>query len=114
VTPYYQTADVLALPSLSEGSPNVLLEAMASGVPVVATSVGGIPEIVTHGETALLVSPHSSVAIAEAIDRVLSDPITASSLARLARLKVETDYSQEKRAHSLVKIYTDVYRSASK
>ena len=48
VAPYYEAADVVAIPSYSEGSPNVLLEAMASNIPVVATSVGGIPEIVTH------------------------------------------------------------------
>ena len=55
--PYYGIADVAVLSSLSEGSPNALLEAMAAGVPVVATAVGGVPEIVTHRESALLIEP---------------------------------------------------------
>ena len=70
---YYAMADMLALPSHSEGSPNVLLEAMAAGVPVVATEVGGVPEIVTHDESALLVSQRDPHAMAAAIGRVLTD-----------------------------------------
>jgi glycosyltransferase involved in cell wall biosynthesis len=110
LAPYYEAADVVAIPSLSEGSPNVLLEAMAFGVPVVATEVGGIPEIVVHEDTALLVPARDAAAMAAAIDRLLSDPTTASALARLARKKVETDYSPESRGNSLVNIYADVYR----
>jgi glycosyltransferase involved in cell wall biosynthesis len=114
VRPYYEAADVLAIPSLSEGSPNVLLEAMAFGIPVVATWVGGIPEIVTHGETALLVPPRSPQAMAEAIDVLLSNPGTAVSLAEKARRRVERDYSPQARANSLIEIYNQLYRSAHK
>src|ERR1035438_662561 len=59
VRPYYKQADLLAISSVTEGSPNVLLEAMAAGVPVVATSVGGIPELVADRDTALLVEPRN-------------------------------------------------------
>jgi glycosyltransferase involved in cell wall biosynthesis len=111
LAPYYEAADVVAIPSLSEGSPNVLLEAMAFGVPVAATRVGGIPEIVAHEDTALLVPARDSAAMAAAIDRLLSDPGTASALARRARNKVETEYSPESRGNSLVHIYADVYRT---
>ena len=107
---YYEAADVVAIPSLSEGSPNVLLEAMAFGVPVVATAVGGIPEIVNHGETALLVPARDPGAMAAAIEQLLSDPATASSLAGQARRKVETEYSPESRAKTLIGIYEDVFR----
>jgi glycosyltransferase involved in cell wall biosynthesis len=109
LTPYYEAADVVAIPSLSEGSPNVLLEAMAFGVPIVATEVGGIPEIVTQGETALLVPPQDPGAMATAIARLISEPGTASALARRAREKVETEYSPLSRAKSLVSIYDEVY-----
>ena len=109
LTPYYEAADVVAIPSLSEGSPNVLLEAMAFGVPVVATEVGGIPEIVNDGETALLVPRPGPGAMAAAIERLLFDPATASTLAGQARRKVETEYSPESRAKTLIGIYDDVY-----
>jgi glycosyltransferase involved in cell wall biosynthesis len=114
LTPYYEAADVVAIPSLSEGSPNVLLEAMAFGVPVVATRVGGIPEIVNDGETALLVPAQDPGAMAAAIERLLSDPVTASTLAGQARRKVETDYSPESRAKTLIGIYDDVYSRRSR
>jgi glycosyltransferase involved in cell wall biosynthesis len=112
MTPYYEAADIVAIPSLSEGSPNVLLEAMAFGVPVVATKVGGIPEIVTDEQTALLVPARDPGAMAAAIARLLSDSGTASTLARQARQKVETEYSPETRAKALINIYEDVYRQS--
>ena len=70
---YYATADVFALPSQSEGSPNVVLEAMAAKLPIVATAVGGVPEILEDSETALLVPVNNPVAMAEAIARVLTE-----------------------------------------
>ena len=95
-----------------EGSPNVLLEAMAAGIPVVATPVGGIPEIVTHGESALLVPPQNPGAMAEAINLLLSSPGTAISLAQQARANVETDYTPEARARSLLQIYAGLLHSS--
>ena len=73
VRPYYAIADVFALPSHSEGSPNVLLEAMDAGVAVVATAVGGVPEIVIDGRDALLVEKQNISGMANAIVRVLKD-----------------------------------------
>ena len=112
VAPYYQAADVVAIPSYSEGSPNVLLEAMAWGVPVVATAVGGIPEMVTHGETVLLVPPGQPEPMASSIDLLLSNINLAGNLARLARATVEKSYSPECRARALLRTYTDVYEAA--
>jgi glycosyltransferase involved in cell wall biosynthesis len=73
VNPYYSIADVFLLPSHSEGCPNVLLEAMAAGVPVVATAVGGVPEVATNGRDAILVKQHDLAALASATAGVLRD-----------------------------------------
>jgi len=78
--PYYGMAQVFALPSHSEGSPNVLLEAMAAGVPVVASRVGGIPEMAEDGVSALLTPKCDVAALAAALQRVLTEPALASRL----------------------------------
>ena len=111
-TPYYAAADVMVLPSLTEGSPNVLLEAMAAGIPVVATAVGGTPEIATDGEDALLVPPRRPDALEAAIERVLESPQLCSQLVANARATVEQNHLPEKRARVLVDMYQAV-RSAT-
>ncbi|MBZ5643277.1 MAG: glycosyltransferase [Acidobacteriia bacterium] len=73
VNPYYTIADVFVLPSRSEGCSNALLEAMAAGVPVVATDAGGISEIVTHGATALLTRNNCAEELAAGAARMLED-----------------------------------------
>jgi glycosyltransferase involved in cell wall biosynthesis len=70
---YYSIADLFVLPSHNEGSPNVLLEAMAAGIPVIATNAGGIPEIATHETDALLVKKQDVDALSAAIFRMLED-----------------------------------------
>jgi glycosyltransferase involved in cell wall biosynthesis len=107
VRPYYASAHVLAISSSSEGSPNALLEAMAAGVPVVATSVGGIPEIATNGETALLVRPHDPDAMASAIILVLSNAQLSQALVRNARERVDRQHSPHARARFLLQMYDE-------
>lgn len=70
----YEKADILVLPSLSEGIPKVLLEAMAKNLPIIATEVGGIPDVVHDEQTGLLVRPRDAKAIERAIARLLDDP----------------------------------------
>ena len=111
VRPFYAAADVLALPSHSEGSPLVLLEAMAAGVPVVATSVGGVPEVADDEETALLVPAHDPQAFAAALGRVLTDAGLARTLAASAGARVASDFSPEARARALVEFYSGLVQT---
>jgi glycosyltransferase involved in cell wall biosynthesis len=85
VNPYYGIADVFVLPSRSEGCPNVLLEAMAAGVPVVATQVGGVPETVTNGKEAILVKRQDHDGLALATARILKDADLRARLVSAAR-----------------------------
>ena len=93
VRPLFQIADLFVLPSLSEGSPMVLLESMAARVPVVTTKVGGIPEAVTNGESAVLVPPASPEPLADAIAALLHDRARASHLAEAAFVRVRDHFS---------------------
>jgi glycosyltransferase involved in cell wall biosynthesis len=110
VRPFYAAADVLALPSHSEGSPLVLLEAMSAGVPVVATSVGGVPEVATDGETALLVPARDPQAFAAALGRVLNDAALARTLAASAEARGAADFSPESRTRALVEFYSGLVK----
>lgn len=111
VRPLYALATVFVLPSLSEGSPNVLLEAMAAGAPAVATAVGGVPETVTHEESALLVPPGDAAALAAAVERLLEDRALAGRLAGAA-LKRAAEFSPEAYTRRLRAIYSRVLERA--
>jgi glycosyltransferase involved in cell wall biosynthesis len=82
-------ASVLVLPSRSEGLPRIVVEAACRGRAVVGSTVGGIPDLVTHGENGLLVPPEDAEALADALVRVLSDGELAASLGAAARKAVE-------------------------
>lgn len=82
---YYRAADFFVLPSLSEGIPNVLMEAMAFGIPIISTSVGGIAGVIRHKENGLLVEPGSATALAEAITELIDDPKLTADLGRRAK-----------------------------
>jgi glycosyltransferase involved in cell wall biosynthesis len=84
--------DVFCLPSAMEGLPLVVLEAMAQGRPVVATSVGGTPELVVDGETGLLVPPGDVDALAEALRRLLADSALARRLGEAGRARVRAEF----------------------
>jgi len=85
VSPFYGIADLFVLPSHSEGSPNVLLEAMAAGLPIVTTAAGGAVELVDDEESALVVPPRSPQALSRAMDRLLADEDLAARLGSAAR-----------------------------
>ena len=108
--PYYGIANLAVLSSLTEGSPNALLEAMAAGVPVVATNVGGIPEIVKHQESALLVPPGDIGAMADAMEKLLTDSSLARQFADRSRMLVLAKHSPQARARQLAGIYSSLLK----
>jgi len=105
VAPFYALADVFVLPSLSEGSPNVLLEAMSNGLPIVASRVGGVPELAEDGVTALLGPPKDPAFIARAVDLLLKDPELGRRLGAAARRAVLSHHTPEQRAATLNRLY---------
>lgn len=100
--------DVFVLPSLSEGLSLALLEAMAAGTPVVATAVGGTPELVRDGETGLLVPPGDAAALAAAIGRLLADRTLAQRLAASARAHVESSFGADAMAARYDALYAEM------
>ncbi len=96
VRPFLRKAWTLVLPSVSEGFPQVILEAMSCGLPVVATTAGGIPEIIDDGVNGLLVPPRSPESLAKSLAKILSDKQARIAMAKKAREKVEQSYSLER------------------
>jgi glycosyltransferase involved in cell wall biosynthesis len=92
----------------TEGVPQALLQAFATGVPVVASRIGGIPEVVTDGVTGLLVESESVEALAAGIARVLDDPDGAAHRARAARALVETRFSHVHAIDRLLRVYDEL------
>jgi glycosyltransferase involved in cell wall biosynthesis len=96
IGPLLRRAEVFVLGSLRESLPNVVLEAMASGLPVVATQVGGLPEAVESGKTGLLVPPSSPQAMANALRSLLADPERRADFGRAGRRKAEAEFSLQR------------------
>jgi glycosyltransferase involved in cell wall biosynthesis len=105
-------ADLLVLPSLFEGLPLSVLEAMAAERPVVATAIGGTDEAVVHEQSGLLVPPRDPVALASAIQRLRTDPGLARRLASAGRGRVEREFSSEITAGRVMQIYDEVLAEA--
>jgi glycosyltransferase involved in cell wall biosynthesis len=102
------SADVLVVPSIYEPFGIVALEGMATGVPVVASKVGGLAEVIEHDRTGLFVYPREPESIAWGITRILSDPDHANWLANNAREKLHNAYSWEAVAMKTVEVYKKV------
>ena len=104
----YPAFDVLALTSRNEGTPVTLIEAMACGVPVVATRVGGVPDLLDHGRYGTLVPPGDAAAFAAALVSTLRDAASAREKAALARGHVVTKYDIGRLVNDLEAVYRDV------
>jgi glycosyltransferase involved in cell wall biosynthesis len=100
--------DLFVLPSLTEGLPNVILEAFACAKPVVATNVGGVPEVVTHGENGLLVKPGHPALLAIAMEKCLKSPETAKIMGEKGFRKVLSEFTFASQAKRLEQIYFEV------
>lgn len=101
----YAAIDLLVLPSLSEGLPNVVLEAMAHGRPVVASRVGGVPELIEDGISGVLVPPSDSPALARAIVTLLLDPGRRDVMGKAARDRIEREFSVQMRTKRILSTY---------
>jgi len=105
VRPLFHAADVVVLPSLTEGLSNVVLEAMATSLPVVGTRIAGVRELIDDGVTGLVVAPRNADALVEALTTVLRDPDLRAKMGRAARIRVEQRYSVD----PMVDAYEDLY-----
>jgi glycosyltransferase involved in cell wall biosynthesis len=102
------TADIFVLSSTSEGMPISIIEAMAAGLPVVATAVGGIPELIVDGETGFLVPARDAGALADALGRLVADPALRRRQGEAARARAEKEFDLPafRRAH--VELYSSL------
>ena len=109
VRKHYNAMDIFVLPSKNEGMSNVILEAMASGLPVIATSVGGNPELVTHKKTGMLIQPDSSEAIRDSINFYLEHPDIREVHGTNARLDAVKRFSLPRMVREYEELYKALY-----
>jgi len=103
--PLYRKADVFVLTSDHEGTPNVILEAMACGLPVVATAVGGVPDLVQDGVTGFLCAPRDTAGIVAALARLAGDPVLRREMGERARVHVERCHARDRLPDLLESLY---------
>jgi glycosyltransferase involved in cell wall biosynthesis len=108
-----RASDCFVLPSLWEGMPNCVLEAMAAKIPVIATAVDGIVEVVEDGISGLLVPPKDPQALGRCIVEILTDSALAQSLGQAGRRRVETAFSLERMIDGFSALYDEILKSFS-
>lgn len=103
---WLQAMDVFCLPSYAnEGVPQAILQAMLCALPIVTTPVGAIPEAVRDGDTALVIPPRDSIALADAISRLLDDGALAARLGAAARRRAESEFSREAMLNAMERLF---------
>jgi glycosyltransferase involved in cell wall biosynthesis len=110
VIPFHHAIDLFVQSSEYEGTPNVVLEAMALETPFVATDVGGTAELFEDGVHGLLIQPRDEAGLMGAVERILDDPGGARERARAARRLVETDLSFDRRMAKIDRVYAELMR----
>jgi len=108
VRPLYEACDAFVLASQTEGMPIAVLEAMALGLPIVASRVGGIPLMLDDETEALLVEPNDYRSLYETLRRLVADEPLRTKIAQAARARFERDYTAERMAESYIRLYDDV------
>lgn len=101
--------DIFVLPSLTESFPFAILEAMMVGKPVIATDVGGVSEMIYHGETGLLIQPSDSIALARAISLLLENQDMSNRIGKNAQKMIETEFTLEHYIKQIQELYTRVF-----
>ncbi|QTA88363.1 glycosyltransferase family 4 protein [Desulfonema magnum] len=112
VSPYLQAGDIFVLPSAAEGLSNALLEAMAAGLPAIATDVGGASDVITHNENGWLVPPHDISALENAVITLSRDPESRVRLGYHAREHIRRNYALPMIAKRLRKLYEQIFAQA--
>ena len=107
-------ANLSVLPSLSEGLSNSLLEAMAAGLPIVATDVGGNPGVVRDGETGILIPPRDPAALCRAMIQVLESPDLAKRFGKAGRERVIANFSLESMVRRTQDLYQELMQNRGK
>jgi len=110
VAEHLRAADLFVLPSLQEGMSNSLLEAMASGVPIVATRIGGVMDVAEEGRTAMLVAPGDATDLSRGIRALLADPILAQAFASRALESIRSAFGLEARVKRYLHLYATTVR----
>jgi glycosyltransferase involved in cell wall biosynthesis len=113
VAPWYAICDAVVLTSVSEGTPVTIIEALAAGRPVVATRVGGVPDVVDEGETGFLVRPHDTHALAERLEILAHDPERRHAMGALGRERVLRRYAVGRLVDDVDALYRELLATTS-
>jgi glycosyltransferase involved in cell wall biosynthesis len=103
--PYLQAADLFVLPSSTEGLSNSMLEAMSCGLPVLATTVGGAPDVIEHGKNGFLIPPDDVDSLRRGLQTLLADGTLRFTLGSNARARILADFSLDSVADRLAALY---------
>ena len=106
--------DVFVLPSLEEGMPQSLLQALATERAVVASSVGGVPEVILNGETGLLVPPRDPIALAHQVEWLLREPDQGKTMGQAGRQVIVRNYSVESMLAKTEELYSSLWEKREK
>lgn len=103
--------DIFVVPSIAEGLSITTIEAMTAGLPVVASNTGGLPELVKHGETGLLVEPRNPKSIADAVEKLLIDPCKREMMGRSGRNTAAIQFSSKTMINRTCEVYSEILKN---